>query len=240
MIRFAVIFSCLMAIAAYPRQSETRLAAAQNADITGTWDVTVVSEQDTTTAKLVLKKDGDKIVGTLAAPQGDMPVEATVKDQAVTISFTLPARDGPLSITMSGTVEGDTMKGMLDVVGRDSRRQWSAKRAAAAAPAQSDGAARLDVSGTWAFAVETGAGSGTPTMTFKQDGEKLTGQYSGQLGEAPLTGTVKGTAIEFTIDITVQGTAAHIVYSGTADKTSMKGTVKFGDLGEGTFTAKKT
>ena len=50
---------------------------------------------------------------------------------------------------------------------------------------------------------------------------------------------IKGNAIEFAIDVDVQGTAAHITYSGTVDKDSMKGTVKLGDLGEGTFTAKK-
>jgi len=47
-------------------------------------------------------------------------------------------------------------------------------------------AAKTDVTGKWTFTVETGAGSGTPTMTFKQEGEKLTGHYSGQLGEADL------------------------------------------------------
>jgi len=92
-----------------------------------------------------------------------------------------------------------------------------ALRPAAATPAVQAGDARLDVTGTWAFQVETSGGSGTPTMTFKQDGEKLTGHYSGQLGEAPLTGTVKG---------------------NTAEKDSMKGTVKLGDF-DGTFTAKK-
>jgi len=45
-------------------------------------------------------------------------------------------------------------------------------------------AAKVDVTGKWAFNVETAAGSGTPTITFTQDGEKLTGKYSGQLGEA--------------------------------------------------------
>lgn len=241
MSRFAVAFACLMALALDPHADVTRLAAAQNADIAGAWDVTVVSEQgNTTSGKLVLGKDADKIVGTLTAPQGEMPVEATLKDKAVTIWFTLPAREGPLNVTMSGTVDGDTMKGMLDVAGQSSRRQWSATRAAATAAAQSGGDTRLDVTGTWAFAVETGAGSGTPTMTFRQDGEKLTGQYSGRLGEAPLAGTVKGTAIEFTIDFSVQGTAVRIVYRGTADKTSMKGTIKFGELGADTFTAKKT
>src|SRR6266540_2028826 len=89
--------------------------------------------------------------------------------------------------------------------------------------------ARVDVTGKWAFNVETSAGSGTPTMTFKQDGEKLTGKYSGQLGEAPLAGTIKGNTIEFVIDIDVQGTAAHIVYTGTVEKDTMKGAVTLGE-----------
>jgi len=53
--------------------------------------------------------------------------------------------------------------------------------------------AKVDVTGTWAFEVQTEAGTGTPQVTFKQDGEKLTGVYSSQLlGELELTGSVKG------------------------------------------------
>ena len=101
-------------------------------------------------------------------------------------------------------------------------------------------AAKVDVTGKWAFNVETAAGSGTPTMTFKQDGEKLTGHYSGQLGEADLTGTVKGEAIEFKFTIDVQGQTLNAAYSGTVDgKDSMKGKVDLVGLGEGTFTAKR-
>jgi len=88
-------------------------------------------------------------------------------------------------------------------------------------------AATVDVTGKWAFTVETTAGSGTPNFTFKQDGEKLTGHYSGQLGEADVTGTVKGQAISFTFTADVEG------------KDAMKGTVKLAGLGEGTFTGKR-
>ena len=67
-------------------------------------------------------------------------------------------------------------------------------------------AAKVDVTGAWVFTVESAAGKSNPTVTFKQDGEKLTGQYSSQLmGEAELTGTVKGQAIEFAISASVQG-----------------------------------
>jgi hypothetical protein len=113
-----------------------------------------------------------------------------------------------------------------------------ALRPAAATPAVQAGGARLDVTGTWAYQVETSGGSGTPTMTFKQDGEKLTGHYSGQLGEAPLAGTVKGNAVEFTIEVKLDNNTVQLVYTGTAEKDSMKGTVKLGDF-DGTFTAKK-
>ena len=101
-------------------------------------------------------------------------------------------------------------------------------------------AAKVDVTGKWVFAVETGAGTGTPTMTFKQDGEKLTGHYSGQLGEAELTGTVKGPDISFKFTVDVQGQTLNAVYTGTVDgKDSMKGKVDLVGLGEGTFTAKR-
>ena len=75
----------------------------------------------------------------------------------------------------------------------------------------------VNVTGDWAFSVQTDQGGGTPTITFKQDGEKLTGKYNGQLGAADLTGTVKGTAIHFTFTIDVQGQNAPVSYDGTVD-----------------------
>ena len=100
--------------------------------------------------------------------------------------------------------------------------------------------AKVDVSGKWAFNVETSAGSGTPTMTFKQDGEKLNGKYNGQLGEADITGTVKGTDIAFTFNVDAQGQMINFKYNGTVEgKDAMKGKVEAAGLGEGTFTAKR-
>jgi hypothetical protein len=101
-------------------------------------------------------------------------------------------------------------------------------------------AAKMDVTGKWVFAVETSAGSGTPTMTLKQDGEKLTGHYSGQLGETDVAGTVKGSDIKITFTIDAQGTTINFVYTGTVEsKDAMKGKVDLGGLGDGTFTAKR-
>ena len=111
---------------------------------------------------------------------------------------------------------------------------------AMAIPAMAQG---VDVTGKWTFDVQTGQGGGQPTVTFKQDGEKLTGHYSSQLlGEADFTGTVKGTAIQFTFDADLQGTKVDVAYTGTVDPggASMKGSLNIaGGQLTGTFTGKK-
>ena len=96
-----------------------------------------------------------------------------------------------------------------------------------------------NVTGDWEFTVTTDQGSGTPTMTFKQDGEKLTGKYNGQFGSAELTGTVKGSAIQFTFTIDVQGQQAPATYKGTVEKSTMKGSMDIAGMVTGTFTATK-
>jgi hypothetical protein len=98
---------------------------------------------------------------------------------------------------------------------------------------------KVDVTGKWAFSVETSAGAGAPTFTFKQDGEKLTGHYTGTFGEADLTGTVKGADITFSFTVDAQGNSLKETYTGTVEKDTMKGKLVIEGLGEGTFTAKR-
>jgi len=99
----------------------------------------------------------------------------------------------------------------------------------------------VDVSGKWVFNVETSAGAGTPTVTLKQDGEKLTGHYSSMtLGEADLTGSVKGREIAFTFTANVLDMQIPVSYTGTIEgKDAMKGKIVITGLGDGTFTGKR-
>ena len=96
-----------------------------------------------------------------------------------------------------------------------------------------------NVTGEWAFNVTTDQGGGTPTITFKQDGEKLTGNYVGQLGSSDLTGTVKGNDITFNFTVDVQGQQAPVTYKGTVEKNTMKGSLDIAGMVNGTFTATK-
>ena len=100
-------------------------------------------------------------------------------------------------------------------------------------------AADANVAGEWDFTVETQAGTGTPHFSLKQDGSNVSGSYKGQLGEAPVTGTVKGNELTINFKVSAQGTDLAITYSGTVDGDSIKGKVSLGELGEGSFTGKK-
>ena len=96
-----------------------------------------------------------------------------------------------------------------------------------------------NVTGEWAFTVTTDQGAGNPILTFKQEGEKLTGKYAGQLGAADLTGTVKGNAIHFAFTLDVQGQQAPVTYDGTVEKNTMTGKMDIGGMVSGTFTGTK-
>ena len=102
-------------------------------------------------------------------------------------------------------------------------------------------ATAADVSGKWTFTLEiSGVGTYTPAFEFKQDGEKLSGKYTGGLGTHDIAGTVKGNAIEFSFKGELNGDPIAVTYIGTIESdTKMKGTSKLGDMGEGTWTGEK-
>jgi hypothetical protein len=223
-------------------------ATAQSPGVTGDWDVTINSPQGARTVQLSLKQDGEKLTGKIKSQRGDTPLEGEVKGKEIKFKYTVKFQDQDLVISMSGNVDGDAMKGDADF-GGFAQGDWNAKRASAAAAsgaapapaAQSPGdksGDKTDVTGAWSVTVETEAGSGNPSFTFKQEGEKLTGKYKGMFGEFDVTGSVKGDKIEFSFKATGQVEGV-MTYAGTTDGKTMKGKVNLAGLGEGTFTGKK-
>lgn len=234
MILAAAVLVCLSTAAV------AQSVAAKSDNASGRWEATFYTDNGEIPATIVLKKDGEKLAGTISGAQGQTDIWGTQKGPAVVLSLIYETGNGSMTITLNGTQDGDSMSGGADFGGQGGAN-WDARRAADPAeskPAPPDSKA-LDVSGAWGLEVSSAAGSGTPTVTLKQEGEKLTGRYSGQLGEAPLTGTLKGDAITFQFDVDVQGTALRVVYSGTVEGDTMKGTVSLGEIGEGTFTGSR-
>jgi len=98
-----------------------------------------------------------------------------------------------------------------------------------------------DITGKWAFTVNTDAGSGTPTVTFTQKGDSLSGHYSSQvLGEHDFKGTLKDGKVAFAFSADVEGQQFTMSFSGTMDGADgMKGSVDLGGMATGTFTGKR-
>jgi hypothetical protein len=97
-----------------------------------------------------------------------------------------------------------------------------------------------DVAGTWALTIESPNGPLDVTLTLKQDGDKLTGIVSSQMGEAPITGTVKDSAVEFTMNFDANGAAMVLLYKGKIDTDGkIAGTIDLGGQGEMKFSGAK-
>lgn len=98
----------------------------------------------------------------------------------------------------------------------------------------------INVSGKWRFQVETNQGTGTPEFDLKQEGERLTGTYTGLFGTQPITGEVKGNQLSITIEGDYNGQTIVSTYKGKITGfNSMEGIVNFNEQIEATWTAKK-
>ena len=98
-------------------------------------------------------------------------------------------------------------------------------------------AAPANIAGQWQFTVELSMGTGRPLVTFKQDGEKITGTYEGRYGKSALEGTVKENHVEFTVTVVAEGTTVSGVFTGDYEKDEMSGTVQYEGAGDGTWSA---
>jgi hypothetical protein len=116
--------------------------------------------------------------------------------------------------------------------------QPAAAKVATPAPAAAKPSA-ANISGTWTLNLETPMGARDMKLVATQSGETLTGSIASPRGDMPINGTVKGNAVAFSMKVNAQGMDMEVQYAGTVEGNAMKGTAKFGDMGEGSFTAKK-
>ena len=93
------------------------------------------------------------------------------------------------------------------------------------------------VDGKWNAALQLESINSRPTLTFKQDGGKITGTYEGYYGASPLEGVVKEKEISFTVTMTIEGSKVSGYFSGEIDGDTMGGKVEFEGAGNGTWSA---
>ena len=103
--------------------------------------------------------------------------------------------------------------------------------------------AHFNIVGKWAFTVQTGAGNGSPAVTFlTQKGDSITGHYSSaNLGERDFVGTYKGNKIGFWMNAESGGQSFSMSFSGTVDSAdAMSGTIDImNGMASGEFLGKR-
>lgn len=98
-----------------------------------------------------------------------------------------------------------------------------------------------NVAGKWTLSLEMSQGTATPALELKQDGEKITGTYTGRYGAFPVTGALKAREIQFGFTMSADGTDVRMTFKGevAADAQTMKGQAALGELGEAAWSAKR-
>jgi hypothetical protein len=100
--------------------------------------------------------------------------------------------------------------------------------------------AQSNVTGDWEATIQSMQGTNSVHITFKQDGDKLSGVLKSPMGELPFDGgSMVGNDLKFGFTVPVQGQALEITLTGTVDGSSMAGKAQFGGLGEGEWAAKR-
>ena len=124
-------FVALFALVAFAAPS-----LAADAKVDGTWKWSFTTQNgETRESTMKLKQDGEKVTGTVTGRQG---AETEIKDGKVdkdgNVSFNVVREFNGNSRTQkyAGKVDGDTIKGKIEMQGRDGEtrsRDWEAKRA---------------------------------------------------------------------------------------------------------------
>jgi hypothetical protein len=90
-------------------------AIAADANVAGTWTMTVETQAGTGNPVFTLAQNGSDVTGTYKGQLGEADVKGTVKGNAVELTYTINAQGMELKVVYSGTVEGDTMKGKVSL-----------------------------------------------------------------------------------------------------------------------------
>lgn len=96
------------------------------------------------------------------------------------------------------------------------------------------------IAGDWDVTIQSAQGTNSMLVTFKQDGDKISGLLKSAMGELPFQGgTLTGNDLKFDFSIAIQGQPLEITMTGKVDGPTITGKAQFGAFGDGDWTAKR-
>ena len=119
--RLLAVSACLILVAGFALAEETNVA--------GSWEMTSKSPRGERTQPITIEQDGANIKVTMASRRGDAMVgEGKIEGNKISWKVTRETPRGTFEITYTGTLDGETMTGTMQMGDRGSF-DWSAKRA---------------------------------------------------------------------------------------------------------------
>ncbi len=97
--------------------------------------------------------------------------------------------------------------------------------------------AQTNVAGEWSISFATVSGPMEMTMVLGQDGAKLTGHLTSEIGEFPVKGTIDGDQVRIVWTLNEGGKEIEVTFAARVQGNSMNGTARLSGVGEGAFSA---
>jgi len=222
--------------------------------VAGDWELTIQSPTGTRTVPLNLKQDGEKVTGMFKGPQGELPVEGTFVNDELKFSFAIPIQGASIDISMNGKVANEAVSGTAQFGGFGEgpfTMKRPGKTADATTPTPANPGAAMPTTtdppvpaglagGKWDVTIKTPGGDFPATANFIEDAGKLSGTFSGQMGEVPVTGTIEGKALKLSMVAKTPQGDINVELSGDVDGDSIvNGKAEVAGMGQMEWTAKR-
>lgn len=163
---------------------------------------------------LNLQSEGDKLKGLLSGGNlGEVPIpEITLQGEEFQCTFTVRQEGSEFRVLCKGTFSGDLFRGTATVA--DRVYQLTGKKEIPV------------VEGQWDLVVVTPSQTYYPKVTFKREGEKITGTFHTEVGDVPvLEASLKGNELRFVIALNF-GQEVRFEFTGILEGNRIKGKVR--------------
>ncbi len=201
------------------------------ADVTGNWILRITSPRGVQEPVLKLEKAGDKYVGALTDPRGQVtPVkEIQYKDGELTFQVVGERQGQKFALDYTAHVTGEKIKGKMSVRGRNFSINI-------------DGHRESPIEGVWKinFTLESGQKLGA-SIKVKQNGDKLDGDFVGITGNKTKVKDIKFKDGEIAFDVADQVENKKDItfhYTGKVVADKINGTVAWAGDGNEKFSFK--
>src|SRR5689334_1320781 len=148
-------------------------SAADKVDPVGTWKCEYEIGGQKRTSTLAVKKDGDKLAGTMSWPdQKETNLkDLKLKDGELTFSAVRKIMDNEINVEYRLRIDADKLKGKGSAEFGGEKREFDIE-------GKREKDEKTDPLGTWKCEYEIGGQQRTSTLTIKKDGDKFAGTMS--------------------------------------------------------------